>query len=220
MAADGDGIGGFIIGESPIGGYPVPAIPYVDVITSEHRVRVNFVATVLVCVKPYMDGIALLESLPASFDLDSASGAQLDVIGEWVGQSRYLTTPLPNTYFSWDISGQGWDEGTWKGPFDPVTGLTILPDDTYRVLLKAVIAANKWDGTTPGAYAAWAILFAALGGTLKIRDNQDMTMSLAYFGATRPNAVVTALITGGYIELKPSGVEIEGYYFNGFIDPL
>ncbi|MGC7970039.1 DUF2612 domain-containing protein, partial [Salmonella enterica] len=73
-------------------------------------------------------------TLPFDFDLDQAIGVQLDAVGEWVGISRNITVPLAGVYFSFDIAGLGFDQGVWKGPFDPDTGLTTLDDDTYRLL--------------------------------------------------------------------------------------
>lgn len=183
---------------------------YLDLITSEHRDKVRFVQTVTDLVQPYVDAQAALAGLVGDFDLDTAVGVQLDAIGLWVGRSRYLTVPLTGVYFSWDTDGLGWGEGTWKGPFDPTTGLTALPDDAYRTLLRATIAANQWDGTIPQAYAIWETLFAPTGSTILIQDNGDMTMLFGLIGGTA-SAVTIALLTGGYLALRPAGVEVSGY---------
>lgn len=191
-----------------------------NLITSAHQDKPKFVAAVSTIVQGLADERSVLRSIPSLYDLDSAQGEQLDIVGKWIGRTRQLLTPIEGVYFSWDTVGLGWDEATWRGPFDPTEGLVSLPDDTYRVYLKAVVAANKWDGTIPGAYAAWNVLFAAIGGVIKIRDNQNMTMDLAYFASSPPTAVVRALIVGGYIGLKPAGVEISNYYYNDWSTPL
>jgi hypothetical protein len=153
----------------------------------------------------------LLASIPALYDIDNAVGQQLDRVGEWVGISRNLPIHLTGVYFSFDTSGVGFDQGTWFGPFDPSTGLTALPDDQYRILLYAKIAANNWDGTVPGAYAAWNTIFEPLGYSILISDNQDMTMDIVLVGP-QPDAVTLALFTGGYLNLRPAGVGINNYY--------
>jgi len=145
-----------------------------------------------------------LPSIPAAFDLDSAIGVQLAAVGLWAGTKPQVKTPL-NVYFSFDTPGLGFDQGNWQGPFDPSTGLTTLDDDTFRTLIRAKIAANSWDGTVPGAAAAYANLFAGTGSSIFIQDNQDMTMTVGVSGAI-PSALLRALFSGGYLPLKPEGV--------------
>lgn len=183
--------------------------PYTSLITSEHAERPKFMAVIAALLQPLADIKATIESIPSLFDLDVAVGVQLDTVGEWIGQSRYLSVPLTDVYFSLDTTGLGFDEGTWLGPFDPVTGLVALPDDAYRTLLRAKIANNQWDGTIPGAYRFLAAVFP--GNTVFIQDNQDMSMYVGVVGPVPLDAVAYALLTGGYLDVKPSGVRIAGY---------
>src|ERR1039458_1627914 len=140
---------------------PTPGDPtyYLRLVTSEHIDKPNFIATLTAVLQPLADVQVRLAGMPGIFDLDVAVGDQEDKTGQWVGISRELQEPLTGVYFSLDTVGLGFDQGTWKGPFDPSTYLTALPDDAYRLLLRAKILNNKWDGTIPGAYAAWAELF-------------------------------------------------------------
>ena len=104
----------------------------------------------------------------------------------------------------------GWNEGVWKGRYDPENGLMSLPDDIYRMLLKAKVAANRWDGTTPGAYEAWEIAFADIGSIILIQDNQDMSMVVGIAGSVM-NPVFEQLLLQQYVPLKPEGVRIAWY---------
>ena len=61
----------------------------------------------------------LLQELRTAFDLDTAIGRQLDAVGVRVGRTRHLHTPLEGVYFSWNTEGVGWNEGIWKGRYDP-----------------------------------------------------------------------------------------------------
>lgn len=183
---------------------------YTSLITSEHSVQPNFMATIAALVQPAADLQVVLNSVPSLYDLNTAVGAQLDVVGQWIGQSRNITEPLVGVYFTLDNASLGFDQGTWLGPFDPVTGLVSLPDDSYRILLYAVIAANSWDGTVPSAYTIWSSLFSSFGYEILIQDNQNMTMGIVLIGPT-PNAVTLALFSGGYLNLRPAGVLIEFY---------
>jgi len=183
---------------------------YQDLITSEHNQRPKYMAMALAGLNPLVKLQEIILSLPEAFDIDSAIGVQLDKVGEWIGRSRNVAIPLVGVYFSWDDAATtGWDSGTWIGEFDPTSGLTSLPDDSYRILLKAKIAANTWDGSIPGAYAVWRQAFGD-NSQIVIQDNQDMSMTVAIFGLNL-DAVTFALLTGGYIPLKPEGVRINSY---------
>lgn len=183
---------------------------YQALITSQHADKPNFMASLAALVQPLADIQAMMASLPDRFDLDKALGAQLDAVGQWVGRNRYLSVPLTDVYFSLGVEGLGFGQGTWHGPYDPLTGLTALPDDAYRTLLRATIAANRWDGTIPGAYTAWEALFDSAGYQVLIQDNGDMTMLFGLVGPS-PDAVTLGLLTGGYLSLKPAGVRITAY---------
>jgi hypothetical protein len=183
---------------------------WVALITPQHADKPKYMATVRASVSPFSDIVAFLGSLPSAFDLDEARGAQLDTIGQWAGVSRYIPTPLTGVYFTLGTAGLGLGGGHLKGPFDPDTGLTALSDDSYRVLLKGQIASNAWDGTIPGAYAVWEILFKGSGTGVVIQDRGGMQMLYALSGVV-PDAVTLALFKTGYLNLKPAGVRISAF---------
>ena len=179
---------------------------YTGLITSEHNQRPKFMATVSALAQSMVDLQNVLGSLPGKFDLDAAEGDQLDSVGEWVGISRYVATPLTGVYFSFDTAGLGFDQGSWKGPCDPDSGITRLDDGTYRLVIRAKIGANHWDGTLGSSKAILDSIFS--GGTFVfIQDNQDMSMTIGIAG-TIPSAVFLALLAHGIIRLKPEGVRV------------
>ena len=183
--------------------------PYTNLLTSEHNQKPNFVASVTASVQPFADALAVLSTFPKLFDIDTAVGSQLDVVGQWIGASRELAIPLTGVYFAFDTAGVGFDQGTWLGPFDSTTSLTSLPDDSYRTFLRAKIANNQWDGTIPSAYEFLDPVFP--GDQVVIQDYQDMTMLVGVIGSASLNAVTTALLENGYLDVKPMGVRINGY---------
>ena len=75
---------------------------YLALITSEHRGKKKFEATVAAVVAPFSKLQAVLRGLPADFDIDQAVGVQLDAVGAWIGRSRRFDTPLVGVYFAWD----------------------------------------------------------------------------------------------------------------------
>ena len=120
---------------------------YTGKITSEHANQPKYMAMVEAVSQALLGACDSAKSLPDDFDLDSAIGAQLDDVGVWVGVTRYVNTPLLGIYFALDTEGLGFDQGSWRGPFDPEDGITTLDDETYRTLIRAKIGANHWDGT-------------------------------------------------------------------------
>lgn len=178
---------------------------YTALITSQHADKSRFMATVALTTDPFVANQAVLQSLPGAFDLDTAIGVQMDAVGLWAGISRQIKTPLTGVYFAWDTAGVGWDQGYWKRQFDPDQGVTSLLDEPYRLLLRATIALNRWNGQIDTAAAAIAPLFPA--NAIYIQDNQNKTMTVAVGGPVL-DVVSAALLTGGYLALKPATVRI------------
>lgn len=183
---------------------------YLLLITSEYAGQPNFTAMLSFMVSLPVQVQTTLNAMIPIFDLDTPPvGNQLDIIGQWVGVSRNVSIPLTGIYFSWDDTiYDGWDYGSWRPGNIPAT-ITVLPDDAYLNLIRARIAANSWDGTTEGAYEIWSAVFPQF--TILIQDNVNMTYDLAVIGGI-VDSLTFALITGGYIELRPEGVLISNYF--------
>ncbi|HIE4716398.1 TPA: DUF2612 domain-containing protein [Klebsiella pneumoniae] len=128
---------------------------YTDLITSYHAGKPKFFDHVDLSTRPLIDVSAATAGLITAFDVDTAVDDQLDILGKWIGVSRAVAAPIQST-----------------------DALTYLSDDVYRVVLKARIGINNWNGqngTLPD------ILETALEGTgikMIILDNQDMSISV------------------------------------------
>lgn len=191
---------------------------YLGKLAKQHRYKPNLVAYLTALVKPLVDGKSVAESLIGLFDVDTATGEQLDMIGEWVGTSRNLKSAITGVYFAWDTDGVGWDQGIWWQVGDSLTNLYVLPDEQYRLLLKAKIAANSWDGTSSSATEIWNTLFDGNQGIIII-DNQDMTIDIMVYGDSL-DAVGLALLTSGVLDLKAAGVGVNQYIVPSANGPL
>lgn len=192
---------------------------YLNLVTSAWRDKPKFIAMIELCVSVQVRIQDLMtEMMTTLFDLELAMGAQLDVIGEWVGVSRNISIPIEGVFFTWDDTTDftGWEYGVWQDSDQP-GNITVLPDDVYRNLIKSKIAANHWDGTTTGMYEVWSIVFPDLN--ILIQDNQDMSYDIAFVGSII-DSLTLALITGGYISLKPEGVRVNAYFIPIDTGPL
>ena len=65
--------------------------------------------------------------IPSLYDINNAQGAQLDVLGQWIGLPRTLFVSS-NQWFSYDIIDQGWNMALWTLALPlPVSSLPSFP---------------------------------------------------------------------------------------------
>lgn len=157
---------------------------YLDLITSQHRVREKFMQTVTVLLAPSDDIFALAIELDDEFDIDYATGVQEDILGEFVGAQRTL-------------------------PYQPDKGLSpVLDNAAYRNLLRAQIAKNLWKGGIYDIKELWNTLF---GKGIIIQDNQDMSIDVLAIGIV--DQITKEMVRQGLIVPKPQGIRVN-YYFS------
>lgn len=152
---------------------------YLNRIASQHKIRPKYMAWLAALLEKIQDLEDLAAQIDTAFDLDSAVGVQLDMIGQSVGVNRLLN-------------------------FEPVYASARLSDDHYRTILRARISLNQWDGTTDGIRRIWDGIFN--GYTLEVVDNQDMTMTLRVYGLK--SMFESVYISRGYAAPKPEGVGV------------
>lgn len=180
---------------------------YTDLITGQHVGKPNFLAVVGAALQPLVDIQNALLAMPTSdYDVDSAVGAQLDVIGAWVGAARRIVVPISGLYFSDDVVGVGLDEGVWFQNGDPTVAISELDDDMYRLYLKIKIAANAWDGTLAGAQVVFDSV-AHVGVAVTVQDNFDMSITVRVSGSL-PSALFMSVVQLATDWIRPAGVSV------------
>lgn len=153
---------------------------YLNNITSQHRDRPKYIAWLSSSLNIIDHAYIMTKNMDNDFDLDNAIGNQLDVLGQIIGRKRTLT-------------------------FQPLNGFDpIMDDETYRLVLKAKVAMNNWDGKLESAYEIWNNIFDDIG--MQLQDNQDMSLTAYVTGYV--NQIRQDLIQHGYIVPKPEGVRI------------
>jgi hypothetical protein len=159
---------------------PLPISYYTDLLTSQYRLAPKLNAWLATELQPFADVASCTAGMTEAVDLDSAVGIQLDnYAGIHSGALRTVG-------------------------FQPSDGVSpILDDDTYRILIKATIAANHWNGTISELYPIWATLFP--GGKIVIIDNQNMSATILMGGTF--SSIIQDLISHGYIVPRPQGVQ-------------
>lgn len=171
---------------------------YINLITPSHRTKNKFIAWLTASLSMINDVQSLLMLLYYQYDIDNASGSQLDAIGVILGVSRTVN-------------------------FQPTSGSALLSDANYRLVLKSKILANQWDGTR----ANYDSLVGSVFNTEKvvISDNSNMSIDVAMILDTS-DTLVSELLVNGYLAPSPSGVltnykaALKGtwnwYYYQGY----
>jgi Protein of unknown function (DUF2612) len=189
------------------------ATEYTQLITSAHREQPKFIATVSLVTSAVASVTSALLAMPQQFSVDTAVGAQLDVVGLWVGMSRSVYTPVSDPYFSWDTATRGWDEGYWTPPYAPTEGVTKMDDATYRAALRLRIIANHWAGRQE--------LFTGIPIRLEhdtddnvifAQDHFDMSVTFFVVGPAVSPVLKAVILQPGVLP-KPMGVRIRSIIF-------
>jgi hypothetical protein len=180
---------------------------YLALVPAENSTQPDFIAMLTAALTPLVEGQTNLWNFLNDFDLDQAIGVQLDQVGLWIGLSRNLVVSIPPYYFSFNISGLGFNQGYWYSPYDPTTEIVQMDDSTYRSALKAKARANVWDGTTAGLQAIVAFVNSEFGISLTLKDNLNMTMTLGYTG-TVPLPIIVALLEQSLLIPRPMGIAL------------
>jgi hypothetical protein len=181
---------------------------YLGLITSWHSDKPRFMNTVAVLLQPMVDAQAMLAQMTADFDLDSAVGVQLDILGQWIGRSRFVEVPISGVFFSFnDGSGArtGFNQGVWLGKYEPTDAITALDDETYRTLLKLQAIANSWDGTLSQIYEAFNAVFPGV----IVQDKGDTSGGLMQCDVLIPGVELSSLMLAVLEQdfpIKASGV--------------
>lgn len=162
---------------------------YYNLITSEHRLRPNFMNLIEKITTPLFDISYLLSQMESIFDINFAIGDQLDTIGGYVGVTRYVDFELND-------------------------GGNRLDDEDYRILIKAKIAQNKWDGTYENLFKIWNDLFPDV--RLRFIDNRDMTCTVLIKADSMSDNQVLLLFADKLIP-RPCGVQ---YFYAFATDPI
>jgi hypothetical protein len=155
---------------------------YLSLITSEHATKPKFIAWLTAALSIVIDIQTFLTDFYTNYDIDTAIGAQLDVVGVILNRPRLL-------------------------PFQPSGGVSALMDDTtYRLVLKSTIAEAQFNGTAPGLYGLFQTALGNTGLYFYVQDNQNMSLNVIVYGVT--TSIISDLISHGVIVPRPEGVNL------------
>lgn len=95
--------------------------------------------------------------------VDTAQGAQLDGVGSIVGVSRLVPLAVYLAFFGYahQTAGRAYGKARYRKSTEPYALSYVLPDEEYRLLIKAKIIQNNGHGTIEEIIAAAKLLFNA-----------------------------------------------------------
>lgn len=185
---------------------------YADLLIIQYRNKPKARATIKLGANLYMaDG--LIFDLNNILDIDTAVGAQLDLIGKILGCSRNIPGLSFNTdLFTFEKTGafgysdvNNLSQGYWKNYQNSIGTVYSLPDNIYRTLLKFKAIYNVRRGSMQFMDEMYWRIF---GSEVEMVNNQDLTVT--YNIPTSHSLAVTAAVYLNYLE-PPLGI---GYTIN------
>lgn len=161
--------------------------------------------------------------------IDTAVGAQLDIIGEIVGQPRELIDTALLTYFAYlgypdaesfgDLNDSGLG-GYYRGINEPLAGNTLLNDEQYRLFIKAKIIKNSTNATPNQLLDFIKFVFGSSQNQLTEEGDASYTLLVGKELSTFEKTMLTYVsYSSGYPSRfvpKPIGVRVNyGTYISG-----
>ena len=114
--------------------------------------------------------------------IDTSAGAQLDILGELVGQSRNVIDGAFVTYFGFlgNPNATGFNTDPFWDGISPLTATGFLTDAQYRQYIKAKIAVNYSTGVHGDFVTVFKILFGS--ATKVMTENLGNANARVYIG--------------------------------------
>jgi hypothetical protein len=169
---------------------------YVDLLILQYRRKPNARRTIAAFVREAVAGLLFLK-LADAFNLETASGKQLDLLAKYIGLTRYYEgMEAPHDYFGFanyerlepqnpngfrDYEKEAVNSrAIWFQYGFKQYASSLLNDEDFRTLLKLKIINNTTDTTLPGIMSALRRLF---GHAITLTDNADMTLAYTVNGS-------------------------------------
>lgn len=138
------------------------------------------------------------------WNIDTAEGFGLDILGRIVGVGRVIQIPNAVPYIGWASDAYNWGNGIWSG-LGAVTQNFSLSDDAFRGLILAKAALNITDGSIPSINMVLSMLFPNHGNCY-VQDNRNMSIAYVFGSALSP--VENAIVAQSGVLPKPVGVSV------------
>jgi hypothetical protein len=174
----------------------------------------------LLCSQAIADLVPV--SVRDAFDLETATGSQLDILGEYIGFSRIISTPIVRDYLTFDdvtsLAAKTFgftdylttlnDTASFYAYVMALSSTSALEDEEYRILLKLKGFINR---SQNDLYSALETLHTLFGDGITLSDGQDM--SIVYYVTSTLSRIVGIAYYQDLLP-RPMGVKITGMFIS------
>lgn len=183
---------------------------YKGLLILQYSTQPNALATMDAIIRSFVqDQIA--SKVRDGFDLETALGMQLDILGQYRGISRVVFGIVPTPVWSLPEAGDtfpgtwlGWTElsdpdptWNWLQVNDLNSVAYALSDQQMRRLIRLKAAIDSWDG---GLGTLDALLFAAFGSYVTVIDNMNGSITYQHsFADPDPDLLWNVAVTAGIL---------------------
>lgn len=177
---------------------------YSELLIMQYAQKPKAVATINAIMDEYDKLSENALDLLKQWDIDTATGFSLDIVGRRVGVSRTLSAAISKGFFGYRgvYNAEPWGAGVWFRRGDSAGVSIELTDADFRFLIKAKILKNFQNGTLDYALYALRQLFSEESN---IQDNLDMTATI-FLPLNALNLLQRYMITQMDILPRPMGV--------------
>lgn len=204
---------------------PYEEVDYLEVarneVTEQFKQRDIFDRYLQLLIEQQEEIQQVFKDLLQKRSIDEATGAQLDIIGEIVGQPRelidtalvpyfaYLGYPNAQSFGDLDNSSLG---GYYYSLGDPLAGSTLLNDEQYRMFIKAKILKNTTRATPDDVLNFIRFVFNSETNNVIAEGNAEFTVMVGKELSLFEQVLLTYVgYSNGYPSrflLKPVGVRV------------
>ena len=203
-APGSNGIGLFQIGISPLGDIP-SWDPWAQIVSQYGNSQA--IDDLILAFNAAMDRTQIIETLfDCVWNVETAIGIGLDILGRIVGISRVLKFPGNVNYLGFNeaTSFTGFGQGGFYTGGGTTTNFS-LSDNDFRTLIFAKAASNITDGSIPSVNQILLTLFKGRGACF-VADG--LNMSLTYTFKFQLNPVELAIVQQSGVLPTPAGVAV------------
>lgn len=165
---------------------------------------------------------AVFKDLKQLRSIDTASGAQLDLIGEIVGQPRTLVNYDAFPYFGFDGASGAETFGTvsdstvggvFRSYLQEEGAAAVVDDETYRFIIKARIIANTTRATPQAVIDGLNFITGNTTSSIVEQPNAHLTLEIQNTLTDFQSYFLRGLSEQGSIVPIPIGVTVEYVFF-------
>ena len=204
--------GSFEIGVSPVG--TIPAFNFWDTVLSQYANNPQVVGIISTFNQGADQTQKLDEFYSNIWDISTATGYGLDLLGRIIGITRNITVDTAIPYFSFDDPNAGFDN-----PAAPVytpgnailtSSQVTLGDYDYRFLLLAKAALNIGQATGPGIMSVLNSFFNHYGANIFINELYQNPLNFTLCQSGVPLSTTNlAILVRSVLNIRPPGTSIK-----------